>query len=395
MPEPSSRPQPLEPFRELYELAPFAYVTVDRHGAIRNANLAAARLFARGMTVLVGMPLRLFVAHADRRALSEHLAHCTQRRTQATIELRLATPEGERVVELLSQPTGDVDREGAVTCRTAIVDVSARRAAEEARRTEIERDRVAREERLLEAANAAKDRFVSKLSHELRTPLTPVLMIVSALQHRADTPESLRPVLAMIRRNIELEARLIGELLDLACVARSPLDIDAAVASVPATRASDGDGTASGAVPGNGAGTPAATRHRATILLVEDHEDTARTLAAALSLEGYEVRIARSVASALREPTDRVDLVVSDLGLPDGSGLDLMRRLRADRPLPGVALSGYGATADVEKSRTAGFEAHLTKPVAIDVLTRTIEEIVAAAERGETRALAAPLETAH
>ena len=77
----------------------------------------------------------------------------------------------------------------------------------------IERAHQAREE--AEAANRAKDRFLAVLSHELRTPLTPVLAEVSAMLDDPATPESVRGVLEMTRRNVELEARLIDDLLDL------------------------------------------------------------------------------------------------------------------------------------------------------------------------------------
>ena len=68
---------------------------------------------------------------------------------------------------------------------------------------------------------------------------------------------------------------------------------------------------------------------------------------------GHRVAVADSVAAAVDLATaGEFDLLVSDLGLPDGSGLDLMRRLR---PMKGIALTGYGMEDDVEKTREAGF----------------------------------------
>jgi PAS domain S-box-containing protein len=97
------------------------------------------------------------------------------------------------------------------------------------------------------------------------------------------------------------------------------------------------------------------------ILLVDDHPDTLGTLARMLRRAGHEVTTAISVASALEAAsTGPYDLLISDVGLPDGSGVDLMRRLH---PLPGIALTGYGMESDIAKSREAGFLAHLTKPV--------------------------------
>jgi len=108
------------------------------------------------------------------------------------------------------------------------------------------------------------------------------------------------------------------------------------------------------------------------ILLVEDDEDTAETLAELLRSEGFKISVATSIASALRHDVRDVDLVLSDIGLGDGSGLELMRRLRATKNVPGIVLSGYGTEADIIASHAAGFSAHLIKPVSIDKLVATI-----------------------
>ena len=102
-----------------------------------------------------------------------------------------------------------------------------------------------------------------------------------------------------------------------------------------------------------------------SILLVDDDEDTAEMLHDLLCEVGYQVRVAHSVTEALESDIDAIDVIVSDIGLPDASGLDLMRRLRASRSdaIRGVAFSGYGTEADVRASLDAGFERHLTKPI--------------------------------
>src|SRR5262249_14608347 len=82
-----------------------------------------------------------------------------------------------------------------------------------------------------EAASQAKDRFLAVLSHELRTPLTPVLIAVSSLLESKADP-ALLPTLEMIRRNIELEARLIDDLLDLSLIARGRLRLDREVVDI-------------------------------------------------------------------------------------------------------------------------------------------------------------------
>src|SRR5262249_54978426 len=74
-----------------------------------------------------------------------------------------------------------------------------------------------------EAANRIKDQFLAALSHELRTPLTPALVSVTALVEDPETPDSIRPGLEIIRRNIGLEARLIDDLLDVTRIIQGKL----------------------------------------------------------------------------------------------------------------------------------------------------------------------------
>ena len=112
------------------------------------------------------------------------------------------------------------------------------------------------------------------------------------------------------------------------------------------------------------------------ILLVEDHGDTARTMERLLTSFGYEVRVADSVALALQlAATEAFDLLISDIGLPDGTGHALMRQLRSRRPIKGIVLSGYGMEEDIRKSKDAGFFAHLTKPVDVAVLKAALAKI--------------------
>ena len=115
-----------------------------------------------------------------------------------------------------------------------------------------------------------------------------------------------------------------------------------------------------------------------SILLVEDHGDTARVLSRLLTAAGHTVKHAGAVATAI-EMTKRedFDLLLSDLGLPDGSGQDLMRQLvAAGKRLPAIALSGYGMAADAQSSRDAGFVEHITKPVQFDMLKEAIARVV-------------------
>jgi two-component system, chemotaxis family, CheB/CheR fusion protein len=131
--------------------------------------------------------------------------------------------------------------------------------------------------------------------------------------------------------------------------------------------------------PPPSAGEPT-SRPPARVLLVEDHEDTARALVRLLQKQGHDVRHARDLASAGEcVERDACELLISDIGLPDGSGLDLMRRLRAKHPaVKGIALSGYGMDRDVQLSLEAGFSAHLVKPVDPESLNRAIAVVLGA-----------------
>jgi two-component system, chemotaxis family, CheB/CheR fusion protein len=118
-------------------------------------------------------------------------------------------------------------------------------------------------------------------------------------------------------------------------------------------------------------------RYGVRILMVEDHGDTAKIMRMLLRSEGYTVESAGDVATALQLASKgEFDLLISDLGLPDASGLDLIRELRRrGNKLPGIALSGYGQEEDIRRSQEAGFAAHLTKPTSPE---RLIEAIGAA-----------------
>ena len=115
------------------------------------------------------------------------------------------------------------------------------------------------------------------------------------------------------------------------------------------------------------------------VLLVEDEPATIRLMVRLLRGLGYEVTAANSVTEATRwvDGSKRFDLIVSDIGLPDGTGLDLMRRVRAiGVETPGIALTGYGTDEDIEQSRLAGFSAHMTKPIDFNQLESLIRLVV-------------------
>ena len=368
-------------------------------------------------------------------------------------------------------------------------------------------------------ANQAKDQFLAKLSHELRTPLAPVLLATS--QWREDTrfPVAILADLAMVHRNLELEVRLIDDLLDLnrlvfskielhierldlhntlanaleicrpeflakgvtlelECGARehyvsgdagrlqqvlwnlikNAIKFTPAGGTVSVRSGNTGPGAIDVAVSDTGIGmepetisriftafeqgSPVITKHfgglglglaicksiadlhggliisasagaghgatftfklptipmpaiiavvvpasqiapkppakSLRILLVEDHADTLVLMKRLLKAMGHRVAGATNVAEALavaRTADGGFDIVLSDLGLPDGSGHDLMRQLRDLWDLHGIAISGFGMEEDMIHSQEAGFDEHLTKPVQLDALRAALDRV--------------------
>jgi len=379
------------------------------------------------------------------------------------------------------------------------------------RRRAEEEMRLARDQ--AEAANRAKDRFLAALSHELRTPLTPVLFTASALEGDPALPLEVRDQLGMIRRNVELQARLIDDLLDITRISRGKLNLAPIAAdlhqllehtaeivrsdelgkqvrivisleaerhhaladparvqqvfwnliknalkftptggSIAVRTRNDAEGGIVVSVEDTGVGisaealahiftafeqgdvagqhhygglglglaisqaiveahggtiqadsqgaglgatftvilasvdAPAATAPAHTppsapapalrLLVVEDHEATRTVLSRLLTRSGHQVTMAGTVHEALLAfSAERFDAVVSDLGLPDGSGLDLMREIQRQRPVPVIALSGYGMEDDLRQTKEAGFFAHLVKPVNLDQLRQLLPQL--------------------
>jgi CheY-like chemotaxis protein len=115
------------------------------------------------------------------------------------------------------------------------------------------------------------------------------------------------------------------------------------------------------------------------ILLVEDHADTAAAMSRLLKRGGYGVQIARTVAAARECTRDTsFDLLICDIGLPDGSGLELMSELKQRLGIKGICLSGYDFDQDAQVAKAAGFSARLTKPVDMQKLEALIKQIVPA-----------------
>jgi DNA-binding response OmpR family regulator len=119
------------------------------------------------------------------------------------------------------------------------------------------------------------------------------------------------------------------------------------------------------------------------VFLVENHEDTVRYIKLYLEHLGHQVSVAREMETALREiPESKCDVLISDIGLPDGDGWLLLERLGATRPPFSIAISGYGTGNDRQKSRAVGYDSHLVKPFLPDALLVLLKE--ADEKRGTT-----------
>jgi len=113
------------------------------------------------------------------------------------------------------------------------------------------------------------------------------------------------------------------------------------------------------------------------ILLVDDHADTCAVLQKLLEARGHKVTATHDMHSALdTAERDHFDLIISDVGLPDGNGTELMKRLRVASRIRGIAISGFGSNADREKSLAAGFSEHLVKPITIERLEVAIQTVL-------------------
>lgn len=119
-----------------------------------------------------------------------------------------------------------------------------------------------------------------------------------------------------------------------------------------------------------------AVRRSLRILLVEDHDDTRATLRRLLTRWGHEVKGAASVGQAVEcAKAFQPHLLLSDVGLPDGTGMDVLAELKKRGPIPAIAMSGFGMETDLQKTAEAGFHTHLVKPFAAELLKETVERV--------------------
>jgi len=498
-----------ERYRTVAETASDAILIVDDESRIIFANRAVEAVFGFRSDELAGADLRQLMPDYRRTLGERNTRPLDGAPGRAAVWSGVELPGRHRSGQTipLEISSGEFVRDGRHYATAIVRDITDRKSAE--------RDLKHAKEQA-EAASAAKDQFLAVLSHELRTPLTPVLTLVQFLESTTEPPEDIRSIFTMIRRNIELEARLIDDLLDLTRITRGKLHLDIEMVdahslirnvadicredialrnqtldleldarshrikadparlqqvfwnllqnavkftpeggaiTVRSCNPTDGelevdvcdtgigleqeqlarvfnpfeqaeqsisrrfgglglglsisrtivemhggtigvesDGLNRGATfsvrlaTGDDAVEPsaAAAPDRGTdeqiprrILLVDDHADTSSVMKLLLERRGYSVDTAWDVASGLEHARTReYDLLISDIGLPDGSGLDLMRAIRAFKPLPGIALSGFGMEDDIRRSHEAGFSEHLIKPVNFQALQDAIQRVL-------------------
>jgi len=213
-------------YEDLFDFAPETYALLDGIGIVLKANLAGCRLLDVDRAHLIGHPLLAYVAPQDRRELLTHLRRCRSAKGVIESEIRLLSRGGAIVTcRLYSKKAVYQDRDAFPT---VIVDQTEHLRLDEARlKAERQRAEAERASGAAQAASRSKDRFLAVVSHELRTPLTSALFAASRLASWEELPDEVRSLAAVIKRNIELEAGLIDDLLDVARINRNHLALQA------------------------------------------------------------------------------------------------------------------------------------------------------------------------
>ena len=208
-----------------------AVIATDGQGRVSFTNPVARSLTGWDEHEAKGKPLQdvfAIVSEEDRRPVEPPVARVI--REGAVVGLAnhtalIARDGTERPIADSAAPIKDHE-DKIVGVVLVFRDVTDKRRHEQERECLLAAEQEARSE--AESANRAKDRFLAVLSHELRTPLTPVLIAASSLLEPGDhsLDPSVRSVLEMVKRNVELESRLIDDLLDVSRIARGRLELD-------------------------------------------------------------------------------------------------------------------------------------------------------------------------
>jgi PAS domain S-box-containing protein len=482
-----------------------AIISKTLDGIITSWNRGAEKIFGYTAAEAVDQHISLIIPPERRAEENDVLAHLRRGEKIDHFETERRTKDGRRLnISLTVSPIKDST--GRIIGASKVArDMTERKQAEE---------QLLEAKQEAEAASHAKDKFLAALSHELRTPLTPVLIAVAAIDMNSDLAPELRDDIAMIRRNVELEAKLIDDLLDLSLALSGKLRLDLETVEVnevvhhvceicrpfvlekginlqcdlpdssplvnadPArlqqvlwnllknatkftpergdiyvivsttvenrvrlqvrdsgigiapdvlpcifdafeqgdaditrefggmglglaitknlvelhrgTIRAESGGAKQGSTftvefplvsknvdePARSAESASASGETLRILFVDDNADTAFVLSKFLTASGYVVKTAGSAVAALelasKEP---FDIIVSDIGLPDVNGYELMKQIRAFYPIQGIAMSGYGMEDDLRKSREAGFSDHIVKPASLSQLERSIDRL--------------------
>lgn len=250
---------------------------------------------------------------------------------------------------------------GAMHVGAICEDVTERRAAE-AERVQLLHD--------AQEANRLKGEFVSHVSHELRTPLQALLSWVGLLKSGKLDSKATARAFERLEHNVQLQSRMIGELLT---AARAPgMDVSDTEANAPAAALAEAGSASAAASERVQLPQPLLDLR---ILYVEDEPDVAEATAQALAALGARVALAPApddAAALLRSAV--FDVLVSDLRLADGAtGFDVLQRVRQlDKRLPAIALSAYGSERDLAATSAAGFVRHLVKPVDAQTLAAAV-----------------------
>ena len=120
------------------------------------------------------------------------------------------------------------------------------------------------------------------------------------------------------------------------------------------------------------------------IFIVENHADTREFLTFMLEELGHTVMVADTMSRALRDvPAANCDVLISDIGLPDGDGWQLLARLDLPKPVYAIAMSGFGMTSDRLRSKAVGYRHHLVKPMGLEQLESILKDAAAELEESE------------